>query len=260
MINPIGELVLSGNLLLAVPIALLAGLVSFASPCVLPLVPGYLGFVGGFTGNGATDAGSAGGEAATDRSNRNRLLLGVLLFVLGFSLVFVTFGLVFGLAGLLLKQWLDIITRIAGVVVIVMGLVFIGQFTFLQRTVKPRWRIATGLAGAPFLGLVFGLGWAPCIGPTLTAVLSLSLDGGSPGRGALLGAVYCLGLGIPFLLVALGLGWVSGSVAWLRRHIRAINIAGGIVLVIVGLLMVTGLWQAMISSLGAVIGAFEPPL
>src|SRR5690606_32505254 len=118
----------------------------------------------------------------------------------------------------------------------------------LQRTVKPRWRIATGLAGAPFLGLVFGLGWAPCIGPTLTAVLSLSLDGGSPGRGALLGAVYCLGLGIPFLLVALGLGWVSGSVAWLRRHIRAINIAGGIVLVIVGLLMVTGLWQAMISS------------
>lgn len=257
MINPIGELVLSGNLLLAVPIALLAGLISFASPCVLPLVPGYLGFVGGFAGNGST--GSTG-EGATDRSNRNRLLLGVLLFVVGFSLVFVTFGLVFGVAGLLLKQWLDLITRIAGVIIIVMGLVFIGQFTFLQRTLKPRWRIATGLAGAPFLGVVFGLGWAPCIGPTLAAVLALSLDGGSPARGALLGAFYCLGLGIPFLLVALGFGWVSGSVAWLRRNIRIVNIVGGVVLIVIGLLMVTGLWQAMISSLGAVIGAFVTPL
>jgi cytochrome c-type biogenesis protein len=257
VINPIGELVLSGNLLLAVPIALLAGLISFASPCVLPLVPGYLGFVGGFAGNGST--GSTG-EGATDRSNRNRLLLGVLLFVLGFSLVFVTFGLVFGVAGLLLKQWLDLITRIAGVIIIVMGLVFIGQFTFLQRTLKPRWRIATGLAGAPFLGVVFGLGWAPCIGPTLAAVLALSLDGGSPARGALLGAFYCLGLGIPFLLVALGFGWVSGSVAWLRRNIRIVNIVGGVVLIVIGLLMVTGLWQAMISSLGAVIGAFVTPL
>jgi cytochrome c-type biogenesis protein len=253
--NPIGELVLSGNLLLAIPVALLAGLISFASPCVLPLVPGYLGFVGGFTG-----VGGGTGEGATDRSNRNRLLLGVLLFVLGFGLVFVIFGLVFGLAGLLLNQWLDIITRVAGVVIIVMGLVFVGQFTFLQRTLKPQWRIATGLAGAPFLGIVFGLGWTPCFGPTLIAVNALSLEGGSPARGALLGAVYCLGLGIPFLLVALGFGWVSGSVAWLRRNIRVVNIVGGAVLVLIGLLMVTGLWQAMISSLGAVIGAFEPPL
>jgi cytochrome c-type biogenesis protein len=253
--NPIGELVLSGNLLLAIPVALLAGLISFASPCVLPLVPGYLGFVGGFTG-----AGGGTGEGATDRSNRNRLLLGVLLFVLGFGLVFVTFGLVFGLAGLLLNQWLDIITRVAGVVIIVMGLVFVGQFTFLQRTLKPQWRIATGLAGAPFLGIVFGLGWTPCFGPTLIAVNALSLEGGSPARGALLGAVYCLGLGIPFLLVALGFGWVSGSVAWLRRNIRVVNIVGGAVLVLIGLLMVTGLWQAMISSLGAVIGAFVTPL
>jgi cytochrome c-type biogenesis protein len=141
-----------------------------------------------------------------------------------------------------------------------MGLVFIGQFTFLQRTIKPRWRIATGLAGAPFLGVVFGLGWAPCIGPTLAAVLALSLDGGSPARGALLGAFYCLGRGIPVLLVALGFGWVSGSVAWLRRNIRIVNIVGGVVLIVIGLLMVTGLWQAMISSLGAVIGAFVTPL
>jgi cytochrome c-type biogenesis protein len=251
MVDPIGEIVASGSLLFAIPIALLAGLVSFASPCVLPLVPGYLGYVGGF---------ASGGEGATARSNRNRLLLGVLLFVLGFSLVFVAFGLVFGVAGLLLKQWLDVITRVAGVVIIVMGLVFIGQFTFLQRTLKPGWRVATGLAGAPFLGIVFGLGWAPCIGPTLTAVLFLSLDSGSPGRGALLGAVYCLGLGIPFLLVALGFGWVAGSVDWLRRHIRVVNIVGGALLVVIGILMVTGLWQAMISSLGAVILGFVPPL
>lgn len=252
MMNPIGELVLSGNLLVAIPIAILAGLLSFASPCILPLVPGYLGFVGGFVGGD--------GEGVTDPRNRRRLILGVALFVFGFSIVFVTFGLLFGMAGLLLKQWMDIITRIAGVIVIAMGLVFIGQFTFLQRTVTPRWRIATGLTGAPFLGLVFGLGWAPCIGPTLTAVLALSLDGGSPGRGALLGAVYCLGLGIPFLLVALGFGWVSGSVDWLKRNIRIVNIVGGVVLVLIGVLMVTGLWQAMVSQLGGVIGTFVTPL
>lgn len=250
--NPVGELVLNGSLIIAIPIALLAGVISFASPCILPLVPGYLGFIGGFAGGD--------GEGATDARNRRRLLLGVALFVLGFSVVFVTFGLVFGVAGLLLKQWMDIITRIAGVIVIIMGLVFIGQFTFLQRTARPGWRVATGLAGAPFLGLVFGLGWAPCIGPTLTAVLALSLDGGSPARGALLGAVYCLGLGIPFLLVALGFGWVSGSVTWLKRNIRIVNIVGGAVLVVIGLLMVTGLWQAMVSAFGAVIGAFVTPL
>ena len=253
--NPIGELVTSGNLLLAVPIALLAGLISFASPCILPLVPGYLGYVGGFAG-----AASGDNSAGAARASRNRLVLGVLLFVLGFSIVFVTFGLVFGVAGLVLKQWMDVITRVAGVVIIVMGLVFIGQLTFLQRTLRPKWRVATGLAGAPFLGLVFGIGWAPCIGPTLGAVLALSLDGGSPARGALLGAVYCLGLGIPFLLVALGFSWVSGSVAWLKRNIRAINIVGGSLLIVIGLLMVTGVWQSIISSLGSVIFAFVTPL
>ena len=145
----------------------------------------------------------------------------------------------------------------AGVIVIIMGAVFIGQVTFMQRTIKPQWKVATGLGGAPLLGIVFALGWTPCLGPTLIAVNSLALDGGDPARGALLAVAYCLGLGIPFLLVALGLNWVTGSVAWMKKHIRLINIIGGSLLVLVGLAMVTGVWRLFTSSLGAVIGGFE---
>lgn len=247
MTDPIGELVLGGSLALALPIALLAGLISFASPCVLPLVPSYLAYVGGFAGDG-------------QKTDRRKLLLGVALFILGFSLVFVTLGILFGTLGLLVKPWLDLILRVAGVIVILMGLVFIGQVTFMQRTIRPQWKVATGLAGAPLLGIVFGLGWAPCIGPTLTAVYALSLDGSNPLRGALLGVAYCLGLGIPFLLVALGFSWVTGSVAWLKRHIRLINIIGGSLLIVIGLLMVSGLWRVFVSNLGAVIGGFVPAI
>jgi cytochrome c-type biogenesis protein len=244
----IGDIVENGNLLLALGIALLAGFISFASPCVLPLVPGYLGYVGGFT----TEA---------DRPDRRRLVAGVALFVLGFSVVFVGFGILFGVAELYVKAHLDLITRLAGVVVILLGLVFIGQFAFMQRTFRPRWRVATGLAGAPLLGLVFGLGWTPCIGPTLTAVYAMSIDGGNPWRGALLGLLFCVGLGVPFLLVALGLNWVTGSVAWLRRHIRLVNIIGGAILVIIGILMVSGLWHLIMSEwLAGVNGGFSPAL
>src|SRR6185437_2564615 len=173
--------VATGSLLLALPIALLAGLVSFASPCVLPLVPGYLAYVGGFTDLG-------------QKRDRSRLLTGVALFILGFAVVFIAYGAAFGALGLWLVRWQEVVVRILGVLVIVMGLVFIGQFSFLQRTIKPTWRPATGLIGAPLLGIVFGLGWTPCIGPTLAAISALSVGSGSPWRGALLGLFYCIGL------------------------------------------------------------------
>jgi cytochrome c-type biogenesis protein len=239
----------NGNLLLALAIALAAGFVAFASPCVLPLVPGYLGYIGGFT----TEA---------DRPRRGRMVTGVALFVLGFSIVFVAYGWVLGGAGFLLKAHLDLITRIAGILVILMGLVFIGQFTFLQRTIKPKWTATTGMAGAPLLGIIFGLGWTPCIGPTLAAVLALAANGGSPWRGAILGVAFCIGLGVPFLLVAFGLNWVTGSMKWLKRHIRLVNIIGGALLVAVGVLIVSGLWQLFMSQLTAGVnnGLFVPAL
>jgi cytochrome c-type biogenesis protein len=243
----VGQIVFNGQLLLALPIALLAGLVSFASPCVLPLVPGYLAYVGGMSDPGA-------------KRDRSRVLTGVALFILGFAVVFIAYGAAFGALGLWLIRWQDVVVRILGVLVIIMGLVFIGQFSFLQRTIKPTWRPATGLIGAPLLGIVFGLGWTPCIGPTLAAISALSVGSGSPWRGALLGLFYCIGLGIPFLLVALGFDWVTGSVSFLRRHIRVINIIGGALLVVIGILMVTGLWSQFMSQFLAVIQGFEPAL
>jgi cytochrome c-type biogenesis protein len=239
-VGSIPSIILSGNLLIALAIAIAAGVLAFASPCVLPLVPGYLGYIGGFT-------------SEAERPRRSRLLLGVLLFVAGFTVVFIAYNWVLGGAGFLLKQHLDLITRIAGVIVIIMGLVFIGQFSFLQRTIKPGWTAATGIAGAPLLGIIFGLGWTPCIGPTLSAVLSMSANSASPWRGAILGLAFSIGLGIPFLLVALGLNWVTGSMAFLKRHIRVVNIIGGALLVAVGVLMVTGVWQDLMSELGAAV-------
>jgi cytochrome c-type biogenesis protein len=242
----VGELVGNGQLLVALPIALLAGLISFLSPCILPLVPGYLGYVGGLADGG--------------RAGRSRLLAGVALFILGFTIVFVVMNAVAGTAGLWLVVHRDLITRISGIIVIAVGLVFIGQFSFLQRTIKPSFAPATGLAGAPLLGIIFGIGWTPCLGPTLTAITLMSLDGGSPVSGAILGVAYSLGLGIPFLLVALGFGWVSSSVAWVKKHIRIINIVGGSILVAIGVLMVSGIWSIFMSELGVLINVFVPAL
>ena len=246
--SSIGELVFSGPLLLALPVAIAAGFVAFASPCVLPLVPGYLGYVGGFSGSSTTTKPTA------------RLVVGVVLFILGFSAVFISFSIVFASLGAALISWVDVILRVAGLLLILMGFVFIGQVSFLQRTTKLPLGSANGFLGAPILGVVFGLGWAPCIGPTLIAVNTLAFSVGDIPRATALAIAYCLGLGIPFLLIALGLGWVTGAVAWLKRNIRAINIAGGVILMAIGMAMVSGVWQLWMSSLQAVIGGTTTPL
>ncbi|WP_152187479.1 cytochrome c biogenesis CcdA family protein [Georgenia satyanarayanai] len=236
--------VLSGSLLAAVPVALLAGAVSFASPCVLPLIPGYVGYLGGMAGTLGHAPGGTGRAATAARTStgQGRLLLGVLLFVLGFSAVFVLLGVVFGALGVALAPWLDVITRVMGVVVILMGLAFMGAVPFLQRERRLHLSPRAGLWGAPLLGVVFGLGWAPCIGPTLSAVLLLSLDGGDPARGALLAAAYCLGLGVPFVVIALLYSRTTRAMGFLRRHRLTIMRVGGAMLVLVGLALVTGLW------------------
>lgn len=245
----VGEIVFGGPLLLALPLALLAGFVAFASPCVLPLVPGYLGYVGGF---------SQGGGVVT--RPKTRLMFGVLLFIAGFSTVFIGFSIAFASLGLLLLGWLDVIIRVAGLLVVLMGFVFIGQVSFLQGSLKLPVANANGFVGAPILGVVFGLGWAPCIGPTLIAVNTLALSVGDIPRAVALAIAYCVGLGVPFILIALGFGWVSNSVSWLKKNIRAINIAGGILLMAIGSAMVSGLWQIWMSSLQAVIGGTTTPL
>ena len=254
--NP-GAVVVDGALWVALPLAVLAGLVSFVSPCVLPLVPGYLGYLGGAAG-AHTPATSAG--MGTARRERTRLLLGVALFIAGFTVVFVTVTILGGTFGFLLLQYANILTRIFGVVIILLGLVFIGFFGIAQRTLRPRIQGRVGLIGAPLLGFALGVGWTPCIGPTLAAILSMSWNLGDPARAGLLGLAYSLGLGIPFLLLALGWGWASRSVGFLRRHIRVLNILGGSLLVLLGLLMVTGLWTTLMSALQQVVINAPAPL
>jgi cytochrome c-type biogenesis protein len=244
-VNP-GEAVVSGGLWLALPIALAAGLLSFVSPCVLPVVPGYLGYVSGVV-------------SGAERSRR-RMVIGAALFVAGFSAVFLAVVVLAGTAGVFFLQYEGLLTRIGGGILILLGLVFIGQVTFLQRTVKLTWQPRAGLLGAPLLGVVFAIGWTPCTGPTLAAVSALAVDLGDPGRALLVGLFYCVGLGIPFVLVALGFGWVGTSIAWVKRHIRAINIAGGVLLIVIGVLMVSGLWTSVMSSLGSVIIGITTPL
>jgi cytochrome c-type biogenesis protein len=223
----------SGALPLAVLVALAAGFVSFASPCVLPLVPGFLGYVTGLSG------------VTLEQRSRGRLMLGALLFVLGFSVVFIAAAVTVSAAGTLLKEHQSLLMRLGGVLVILMALVFLGVGG--QRTFAPRWKPAAGLAGAPLLGMVFGLGWAPCTGPTFGAIIALStaLSGDQQviARGVGLATAYSVGLGLPFLLIAGGYSRAGRASQWLRQHHRGIQVVGGALLLVVGLLLVTGLWE-----------------
>jgi cytochrome c-type biogenesis protein len=225
-------------MLLALPIALLAGVITFLSPCVLPLVPGYLGYV----------AGSA--------APRSRVIAGSLLFVLGFTTVFVLLGVLAGTAGLLFLSQNTWVQVVLGALVVIFGLAMIGQFKFLQQSIKLPVSPKLGLAGAPLLGVVFALGWTPCIGPTLSAVLVLASDSGDPVRGAILATVYSLGIGIPFVLIAAGFNWATKSVGFVKRHIRGFNLFGGGMLVLIGVLLMTGIWGRFISWIQVVTSGF----
>ena len=246
-------LVTDGPLLVAAAVAALVGLISFASPCVLPLVPGYLSYVAGLVGTGTpvpvTGAGGTVTAVRTEVSPRPRMVLGALLFVLGFSLVFVTFATAFGGLGRLLLEYSRVLDVVFGLVTVLVGLAFLGRLPLLQRTMKLSVRPAAGLAGAPLLGIVFGLGWTPCLGPTLAAVYSLALTEATAARGAVLGIAYCLGLGVPFVLVALGARWAMGATGLLRRHAGTVTRVGGVVLVLVGLLLLTGAWAELMGWL-----------
>jgi cytochrome c-type biogenesis protein len=239
--------VTDGALIPAAGVALLVGVLGFLSPCVLPLVPGYLSYVAGLAGDNLGDnlgdsAGESAGAVRTARRQR-RMVGGALLFVLGFTAVFVATGALFGTLGSTINVHRLLLERIFGVVTIGMGLVFLGRFRLLQREVKLHRLPQAGLLGAPLLGLTFGLAWTPCLTPTFGAVYALAATEGTAARGALLSAAYCLGLGVPFLLVAAGLGWVSGALAVVRRHARLVSQIGGAVLIVMGVLLLSGVWD-----------------
>lgn len=255
----IQETIASGGLIVAALIAVAAGLVSFLSPCVLPLIPGYLAYVSGIAGAPST---AAANPKSAGKRERRRMVVGATLFVAGFTVVFVTLLMLSGVVGAStwFLDWQDVILRIMGIVVILMGLVFMGVFTKMQRTTRLNLSPRVGLAGAPFLGVVFAIGWAPCLGPTIGTVGLLAMQQGSAPRAAVLAVLYSLGLGIPFILAAFGFGWMTQTMNFFKRHMRAVNIVGGGLLILIGVLMVTGIWSLIMFELQAVIGGYVTPL
>lgn len=237
--------VLSGSLLLALPVAAVAGLVSFFSPCVVPLLPGYLSYATGLSG------------ADLESARRGRMVLGSVLFVLGFTFVFVALGTASGALGEALWVYSREITVLLGVVTIVLGVAFLGLVPWMQRDIRVHRVPAVGLTAAPLLGMVFGLGWTPCIGPTLAAVSSLAMNEGTAGRGALLSVAYSLGLGIPFIAAGFSFRRMLGAVSWVRRHQVWVTRLGGVMLIAVGVLLLTGLWDQWVAELRGWIGGFE---
>ncbi|MCF3132517.1 cytochrome c biogenesis CcdA family protein [Streptomyces olivochromogenes] len=232
------ETVYSGALLLALPIAMLGGLVSFFSPCVLPLVPGYLSYVTGVTG---TDLGEA---------RRGRMVAGASLFVLGFTAVFVSGGALFGYFGQNLQEYRDTLSKVLGVLMILLGVFFMGLMPWLtQREFRFHKRPATGLVGAPVLGALFGIGWTPCIGPTLASVVALSSQQASAGRGAILTVAYCLGLGVPFVLTAVAFRKALGAFGWVKRHYVWVMRIGGTMMIATGVLLLTGAWDSLVNQM-----------
>jgi cytochrome c-type biogenesis protein len=238
----------SGSLLLALPVAAVAGLVSFFSPCVVPLLPGYLSYATGLSGADLQDA------------RRGRMVLGSLLFVAGFTFVFVALGTLSGALGNWLFDYTRQISIVLGVVTILVGIAFLGLVPWLQRDVRIHKVPAVGLAAAPLLGVLFGLGWTPCIGPTLSAVQTLAFHEGTAARGALLSVAYSLGLGIPFVLAAVAFRRMLGAISWVRRHQAWVTRAGGVMLIAVGLLLVTGAWDQLIGEMRGWIGSVETPV
>ncbi|MFB6888730.1 cytochrome c biogenesis CcdA family protein [Kitasatospora sp. NPDC056327] len=243
------QTIFTGALVLAVPVAMLGGLFSFLSPCVLPLVPGYLSYVTGF---------SAADLAEADGRKRGRVLLGASLFVSGFTIVFVSTGALFGSFGYFFQEHQRIIQQASGIFSILMGLAFAGLLPkFSQRELRIHRRPVVGLIGAPVLGLVFGVGWTPCLGPTLSAVQVLAMDQASAGRGALLSAAYCIGLGLPFLVTAIAFRGALGAFGWVKRNYVLVMRLGGSMLVIVGVLLLTGAWDHMVGMIRDWGGNFD---